>query len=522
MLITLEKSCAGAGLGGRPRGARAAAPGRTHNDGEREKVAGQRSGDGCRQAVRGSGRRERAAAGGGRRELAAGRRSQVILRISRREPSPQHVNAASSSSSLWMETVLGSEKTAMSGSPSLCEPAMGENSAGALHYARAGECGLADAAMNEAGPVNELALQAILYVGYLGRLCDAVHLFTVQDKFLTDQGLDGVALSMILMSGYLGEIISRFTVGPLIDVLGGRNSFLFLCNLSTAVTSVLFASGTSLPYFCASWLLNSLFMCNTLSAIVRVVSEHVPKERQGRVLGVLGTGNLLGDVFARFVLGYFVSVGFGWRGIVYVATALNVAMNVPALLFLPASPAQEALPAPAAATPAADADKDPKLTRAGPRRHKMTSGSEAVHGHAAGRHGDAERGLQGASAEDAAGKGGATPGNHLQARAARLWTELIRPIVTQLQFWVLCVMAVALIGTREFFMAFCAPFLTRACATSPHSSASPSLPGTPSPCPLPQTPTAPPRARPRSSLNASSRTRRSGWAWARQRCHQRR
>lgn len=309
----------------------------------------------------------------------------------------------------------------------------------------------------------ETTLVVVLFLGYVGRYFTTSHLDVSMVRFQESEEMSAGAMSDMLAIGAIGELVgaqqpprpcrgcvrpalgARGGAGPrpgedvqvltrprrgparragklgfgiLADKVGGRVVNLYLGNLACAAAAVVMTAVSSPAALVGAWFLTSVSLSGTWPGIVRITSLWVPPSRQGRVMGILHMGNMVGDVLVRAVLGALLGMGFTWRGVFLVGAAINVALNVPALLFLRDSPTDFGLS------------------------------------------------VDGAPPSASAAKGARTP----RYGSSRLWADLLQPLLGDSHVLLVMILSLQLVAMREFFLHYSAPFLVHvhcADATAP-------------------------------------------------------
>ncbi len=136
-----------------------------------------------------------------------------------------------------------------------------------------------------------------------------------------------IRISGITSLGVLAYALGKFTLTQFADLWGGRVAFLF--GLGGAVVfTVLFALGGGLPIFTLAWIGNRLTQSVGWAGLLKVCSRWFNFSSYGTMVGILSLSYLIGDAGARQSMGYMIEHGSGWRAV------FMFAAGVAALLFV--------------------------------------------------------------------------------------------------------------------------------------------------------------------------------------------
>jgi OPA family glycerol-3-phosphate transporter-like MFS transporter len=181
---------------------------------------------------------------------------------------------------------------------------------------------------------------ATLFTGYAGYyLCRsnlAVATPLLLDDF-ADSGITEKAIGGIASLGVLLYAVGKVTNGVLTDFLGGRTLFL-LGMAASACCTVLFGLGSGLLVFALAWAANRYVQSMGWGALVKVSARWYPVSVQATVMGVLSMSYLLGDALGRVYLGGFIRLGVGWRGLFLLAAGTLAGIALLAWFTLKESP----------------------------------------------------------------------------------------------------------------------------------------------------------------------------------------
>lgn len=181
---------------------------------------------------------------------------------------------------------------------------------------------------SRAGALAGLSLCILL--SSLGTSIANVALPTLADVFSAPfQQVQWVVLAYLLASTVLIA-----SIGRLGDLLGRRRLLLAGLALFSAA-SVLCGLAPSLPLLIAARAAQGLGAAAMMALAMAFVSETVPKERIGSVMGLLGTMSAVGTALGPSLGGLLIS-GFGWPAIFLVAVPFGLLAFVLVQRFLPA------------------------------------------------------------------------------------------------------------------------------------------------------------------------------------------
>ncbi len=263
---------------------------------------------------------------------------------------------------------------------------------------------------------------ATLFVGYAGYYLCRSNLSVVTPLLLQDPTGSGPTreqIGAIASAGVLCYALGKFTNGILGDFLGGRRLFLLGMAASTVCT-VLFGLSSGLPVLLVLWAVNRYVQSMGWGSLLKLVAVWFPLHRQASLMGVLSMSFLLGDALARLYLGLFISQGVGWRGVFLIAAATLGAITAISLFTLKARPGDLGLPEPAV-------------------------NPENIFG---------------------------ADGNTLHPESL---TSLLRPLLVNPIFWMVCAMKVGLTLIRETFHFWIPTYLTEQAGMDPGEAAQSSM-----------------------------------------------
>ena len=146
-------------------------------------------------------------------------------------------------------------------------------------------------------------------------------------------------LGWVLMALKLAYGIGQFVNGQLAERISPRR-LLAIGLLASAGLNVLFGFATSLYFMIFLWACNGYVQALGWPPTMRVTANWFPLTRHGRAIGVIGTGYQLCGALTFFLSGW-AAERFGWRGVLFVPSALLVASAIHMWIFLEERPASE-------------------------------------------------------------------------------------------------------------------------------------------------------------------------------------
>jgi len=136
-------------------------------------------------------------------------------------------------------------------------------------------------------------------------------------------GFTKAEMGTVLMALKLTYGVGQFVNGQLAERFPPRR-LLALGLLASAGLNVLFGWATALYFMTFIWACNGYVQALGWAPCVRVAANWFPAERRGRAMGIIGTGYQLGGALT-FVVAGWAADRFGWRGALFVPSALLVA-----------------------------------------------------------------------------------------------------------------------------------------------------------------------------------------------------
>jgi OPA family glycerol-3-phosphate transporter-like MFS transporter len=196
------------------------------------------------------------------------------------------------------------------------------------------------------------ATAALLALGYSGYYFCRSDLSVVLPDLMRDLSHHGITaneaqirLGFMASMGTAAYALGKFFSGALADTHGGRRFFLGGMAGSILFT-VLFALSGGFPIFTLAWIGNRLFQSQGWAGLVRVSSRWFSYSTYGSVMAVVSLSFLFGDAGCRWMMSELLSHGVGWRGVFYFAAAALGILFIINLVLLRETPAERGLPAP--------------------------------------------------------------------------------------------------------------------------------------------------------------------------------
>jgi MFS transporter, OPA family, glycerol-3-phosphate transporter len=165
----------------------------------------------------------------------------------------------------------------------------------------------------------------------------------------SELGYTKAQMGTVLMALKMGYGIGQFVNGQLAERFPPRR-LLAIGLLASAGLNVLFGWVTALYFMTFIWACNGYVQALGWAPCVRVTANWFPIEHRGRAMGIIGTGYQLCGALT-FVVAGWAEKQFGWRGVLFVPSALLAASAVHMWWLLEESPGTDARAATAAKTP---------------------------------------------------------------------------------------------------------------------------------------------------------------------------
>ncbi len=164
-------------------------------------------------------------------------------------------------------------------------------------------------------------------------------------------GFTKAEMGTVLMALKLAYGVGQFINGQLAERFPPRR-LLAVGLLVSAGLNILFGWATALYFMIFLWACNGYVQALGWTPCVRVLANWFPVSRRGRAMGIIGTGYQLGGALT-FVVAGWAADRFGWRGALYVPSALLVASAIHMWWLLEESPEDRKASAQTAGTAAA-------------------------------------------------------------------------------------------------------------------------------------------------------------------------
>ncbi len=149
-------------------------------------------------------------------------------------------------------------------------------------------------------------------------------------------GFTKAQMGTVLMALKLAYGVGQFVNGQLAERFPPRR-LLALGLLASAGLNILFGWATALYFMTFIWACNGYVQALGWAPCVRVTANWFPAARRGRAMGIIGTGYQLCGALT-FVVAGWAADRFGWRGALFVPSAVLVASAVHMWCLLEESP----------------------------------------------------------------------------------------------------------------------------------------------------------------------------------------
>jgi OPA family glycerol-3-phosphate transporter-like MFS transporter len=196
------------------------------------------------------------------------------------------------------------------------------------------------------------ATAALLALGYSGYYFCRSDLSVVLPDLMHDMARHGltpneaqIRLGFIASLGTVAYAFGKFFSGALADTHGGRRNFLGGM-AGSVVFTILFAMSGGFPIFTLAWIGNRLFQSQGWAGLVRVSSRWFSYSTYGTVMAFVSLSFLFGDAGCRWMMSELMAHGVGWRGVFFFAAGSLAVLMVINLLLLREAPEDRGLPAP--------------------------------------------------------------------------------------------------------------------------------------------------------------------------------
>jgi sugar phosphate permease len=168
----------------------------------------------------------------------------------------------------------------------------------------------------------------LLFLGYAAYYFCRVDYYVATPLLIDDFHQRGLSqndalnrIGLMTSLGVLAYALGKLLLTGLGDFWGGRRSFL-LGLAGAAGFTVLFAVGGAFPVFTLAWVGNRLTQSIGWAGLIKVSSRWFNFSSYGTVIGILSVSYLVGDATARQSMGALIARGFGWRAVFFFAAAV--------------------------------------------------------------------------------------------------------------------------------------------------------------------------------------------------------
>jgi OPA family glycerol-3-phosphate transporter-like MFS transporter len=157
------------------------------------------------------------------------------------------------------------------------------------------------------------------------------------------QGITQDDLGIVISVGIGFYAGGKLINGMVADRGNGRVVFLFGM-VASVVCTVIFGLGSGLAVLAVVWALNRFVQSMGWPALVKVAGRWFPPVGRATALGALSMSYLVGDAAARVILGTFIQMKFGWRGVFLLSAGLLGVLSLGAYFTLRSGPGEVGLP----------------------------------------------------------------------------------------------------------------------------------------------------------------------------------
>ena len=149
-------------------------------------------------------------------------------------------------------------------------------------------------------------------------------------------------MANVLIALKIAYGIGQFVNGQLADRVSPR-LMLSIGMVMSAGLNVWFGTGAAIWFFGFVWALNGYSQSFGWTPTMRVAANWLPPQVRGKSIGIIGTGYMVGASLAYVVSGFAAdSRLFGWRGALYVPSAILLVSCVHMLILLREKPPEHA------------------------------------------------------------------------------------------------------------------------------------------------------------------------------------
>ena len=188
----------------------------------------------------------------------------------------------------------------------------------------------------------------MMIIGYAGYYLCRSH-FSVCKPLILDefksQGVTKQTLGYIAAYGTAFYAVGKFLFGSLADVFGGRR--MFLLGMGGAILfTILFGAGGP-PLFLMAWIGNRFIQASGWVGMIKITSRWFGHSYYGRVMAYISLSYLFGDFLSRLFLSGLISSGVKWETIFFISSAVLGVIFVATFVIIRDKPSDRGLPEPA-------------------------------------------------------------------------------------------------------------------------------------------------------------------------------
>lgn len=187
-----------------------------------------------------------------------------------------------------------------------------------------------------------------LFVGYSGYYLCRSNLAIAAPLIIQEYapvGVNKVVMGQIAALGVVFYAVGKVINGVLGDFIGGKKVFM-LGMLGSILATILFGFGKGVLFFGAVWSFNRLVQSMGWGGLLKITANWFSYKSYGKIMSFLSLSFLFGDIVAKLLLGHFLNIGMGWRGLFYVAAAMLAVIALINVIFLKKSPEKVGFAAP--------------------------------------------------------------------------------------------------------------------------------------------------------------------------------
>jgi sugar phosphate permease len=187
---------------------------------------------------------------------------------------------------------------------------------------------------------HQFLVVTLLFAGYAAYYFCRADFSVAMPLLIEELGRRGIAngeaivrLGSIASFGVLAYALGKLFLTGLGDFWGGKRSFT-IGLVGAIVFTLLFASKGALPIFTIAWVGNRLVQSIGWAGLIKVCSRWFGYSSYGTILGIISLSFLVGDAVARRWMGRLIEHGYGWRALFVFAAAVAGVALLANLLFL--------------------------------------------------------------------------------------------------------------------------------------------------------------------------------------------